>query len=174
MTVHPRDRSVSIAASPVDEGADPPDWSNTPAAIPDATSDTNTLSMLVCVSAVLVNASVKSPPITLSNSPAGIVVRLLQFCQDCPKSVPDDVSIRGKLVRLAQPRQVWLKSVPDDVSIRGKDVRLLQPRQARLKSVPDEVSMSGKDVRLLQLFQARKNLVTEDVSMSGKDVRPEQ
>ena len=72
---------MSIAASPVDEGADPPDWPNTPAAIPDATSDTRMLSMLVWVSAVFVNASLKYPPLTLSNSPAGIVVRLKHLSQ---------------------------------------------------------------------------------------------
>ena len=102
MTVHPRDRSVSIAASPVEDGAEPPDWSNTPAAIPDATSDTNTLSMLVCVRAVFVNALLKFPPLTLSNSPAGKLVRLLQPRQALTKSVPADVSIKGKLVRLRQ------------------------------------------------------------------------
>jgi len=104
VTVHPRDRSVSIAASPVDEGAEPPDWSNTrvPAAIPDATSDTNTLSMLVCVSAVFVNALVKSPPFTLSKALAGKLVRLLQLSQALGKSVPEDVSMSGKLVRLVQ------------------------------------------------------------------------
>ena len=108
MTVHPRDRSVSIAASPVADGAEPPDWLNTrvPAAIPDATSDTRMLSMLVWVSAVLLNASLKFPPFTLSNSPAGIVVRLLQ------------------------PRQAWVNLVPADVSMSGKLVRLLQPYQA--------------------------------------------
>ena len=83
--------------------------------MPDATSDTRMLSMLVCVRAVFVNASVKSPPFTLSNNPAGIVVRLEQFCQALLKSVPDDVSIRGKLVRLVQPRHALLKSVPDEV-----------------------------------------------------------
>ena len=102
MTVQPRDRSVSIAASPVDEGAEPPDWSNTPAAIPDATSDTNTLSMLVCVRAVFLNASAKFPPLTLSKALAGKLVRLLQLFQALPKVVPADVSIRGKLVRLLQ------------------------------------------------------------------------
>ena len=83
MTVQPRDRSVSIAASPVDEGADPPDWLNTrvPAAIPDVTSDTRMLSMLVCVSAVFANASVKSPPFTLSKALAGKLVRLVQSRQ---------------------------------------------------------------------------------------------
>jgi len=83
VTVQPRDRSVSIAASPAADGAEPPDWPNTrvPVAIPDATSDTRMLSMLVWVKAVLVNASVKSPPFTLSNSPAGIVVRLEQLYQ---------------------------------------------------------------------------------------------
>jgi len=34
--------------------------------------------MLVWVRSVFVNASVKFPPFTLSNSPAGIVVRLEQ------------------------------------------------------------------------------------------------
>ena len=128
MTVQPRDRSVSIAASPVDEGADPPDWLNTrvPAAIPDATSDTRMLSMLVCVSAVLVNASVKFPPFTLSKALAGKLVRLEQLRQAKMKLVPADVSIKGKLVRLVQSCQAVLKLVPADVSIRGKLVRLLQ------------------------------------------------
>ena len=125
MTVHPRDRSVSIAGWPVPaDGAEPPDWSNTPAAIPDATSDTRMLSMLVWVSAVLANASAKSPPFTLSNSPAGIVVRLGQPCHAWKKLVPEDVSIRGKLVRLEQYFQARSKLVPEDVSIRGKLVRL--------------------------------------------------
>ena len=132
MTVQPRDRSVSIAASPVDEGAEPPDWPNTlvPAAMPDATSDTRMLSMLVCVSAVLSNASVNCPPLTLSNSPAGIVVRLVQLFQARKKRVPEDVSIRGKLVRLEQRSHANVKSVPDDVSIGEKLVRLLQLYQA--------------------------------------------
>jgi len=114
VTVHPRDRSVSIAASPVDEGADPSDWSNTrvPVAIPDATSDTRMLSMLVWVSAVFVNASVKFPPFILSKALAGKLVRLLQLYQAKLKRVPADVSIRGKLVRLEQSYQVWLKLVP--------------------------------------------------------------
>jgi len=104
VTVQPRDRSVSIAASPVADGAEPPDWSNTrvPAAIPDATSDTNTLSMLVCVSAVFVNASVKSPPLTLSKALAGKLVRLVQLNHALAKLVPEDVSMSGKLVRLVQ------------------------------------------------------------------------
>ena len=72
--------------------------------MPDATSDTNTLSMLVWVRAVSVNASVKFPPFTLSNSPAGIVVRLEQPRHALAKSVPADVSMSGKLVRLEQPR----------------------------------------------------------------------
>ena len=132
MTVQPRDRSVSIAASPVDEGADPPDWLNTrvPAAIPDATSDTRMLSMLVCVRAVFKNALAKFPPLTLSKALAGKLVRLEQPYQARLKSVPADVSIRGKDVRLLQPRQVWLKLVPEDVSIREKLVRLEQSRQA--------------------------------------------
>ena len=112
MTVQPRDRSVSIAASPVEDGAEPPDWPNTPAAIPDATSDTRMLSMLVWVSAVFVNASVKFPPFILSKALAGKLVRLLQLYQAKLKRVPADVSIRGKLVRLEQSYQVWLKLVP--------------------------------------------------------------
>ena len=88
------------------------------------------LSMLVWVRAVLVNASVKSPPLTLSNSPAGIVVRLVQYCQARSKRVPADVSIRGKLVRPVQFSHALAKSVPADVSIRGKLVRLEQFRQA--------------------------------------------
>ena len=98
--------------------------------MPDATRETRMLSMLVCVSAVLVNASLKFPPWILSNSPAGKLVRLEQPFHACLKTVPEDVSIRGKLVRLEQSRQAYLKSVPDDVSISGKLVRLLQPNQA--------------------------------------------
>ena len=72
---------MSIAASPVEDGAEPPDWSNTrvPAAIPDATSDTRMLSMLVCVSLVSINALVKFPPLTLSKALAGKLVRLVQL-----------------------------------------------------------------------------------------------
>ena len=104
MTVQPRDRSVSIAASPVDEGAEPPDWSNTrvPVAMPDVTRETRMLSMLVWVKAVFVNASVKSPPFTLSKMFAGKLVRLKQLRQALLKSVPEDVSMSGKLVRLKQ------------------------------------------------------------------------
>ena len=49
--------------------------------MPDATSDTRMLSMLVCVRAVFVNASVKFPPFTLSKMFAGKLVRLLQSYQ---------------------------------------------------------------------------------------------
>ena len=73
--------------------------------MPDATRETRMLSMLVCVRAVLVNASVKSPPLTLSKALAGKLVRLLQYSQVWLKLVPEDVSIRGKLVRLVQLRQ---------------------------------------------------------------------
>ena len=137
---------MSIAASPVEDGAEPPDWSNTrvPALIPDATSDTRMLSMLVCVSAVFANASVKSPPFILSNNPAGIVVRLVQFSQAFLKLVPADVSIRGKLVRLLQSDQAAKKLVPAEVSIRGKLVRLVQLYQAAEKLVPADVSIKGK------------------------------
>jgi len=104
VTVQPRDRSVSIAASPVEDGADPPDWSNTrvPAAIPDATRETRMLSMLVSVRAVLVNASAKLLPFTLSKALAGKLIRLVQPYQAAKKSVPADVSISGKLVKLLQ------------------------------------------------------------------------
>ena len=122
--------------------------------MPDVTSDTRMLSMLVWVRAVSVNASVKSPPLTLSKALAGKLVRLVQSCHACLKVVPDDVSIRGKLVRLEQSYHACLKVVPDDVSIRGKLVRLEQSRHAYLKSVPDDVSISGKLVRLLHLYQA--------------------
>ena len=83
MTVQPRDRSVSIAASPVEDGAEPPDWSNTrvPVAMPDVTRETRMLSMLVWVKAVFVNASVKFPPFTLLKMFAGKLVRLAQLYQ---------------------------------------------------------------------------------------------
>ena len=172
MTVQPRDRSVSIAASPVADGAEPPDWSNTrvPAAIPDATSDTRMLSMLVWVSAVFVNAPIKFPPLTLSKALAGKLVRLEQPSHALTKSVPADVSIRGKLVRLVQLSQATLKLVPADVSISGKLVRLEQPRQAAKKLVPADVSIRGKLVRLEQLSQAASKLVPDDVSIRGKEV----
>ena len=153
MTVQPRERSVSIAGWPVPaDGADPPDWPNTlvPAAIPDATRETRMLSMLVCVSAVSVNASVKSPPFTLSKALAGIVVRLVQPNHACLKLVPEDVSMSGKLVRPEQPRHAWRKLVPEDVSMSGKLVRLLQLNQARSKSIPEDVSIRGKLVRPVQ------------------------
>ena len=171
MTVQPRDRSVVIAASPVDEGADPPDWPNTPAAIPDAASDTRMLSMLVWVSAVFANASVKSPPFTLSKALAGKLVRLEQSRHAWTNSVPADVSIRGKLVRLEQSRQARKKSVPEDVSIRGKLVRLVQSVHVRSKLVPADVSIRGKLVRLLQPNQASLKLAPADVSIRGKLVR---
>ena len=156
MTVHPRDRSVSIAASPAADGADPPDWSNfrVPAAIPDVTSETRMLSMLVWVSAVFANASANSPPFILSKALAGKLVRLVQLYQARSKSVPEDVSMRGKLVRLLHVFQAYLKLVPADVSIRGKLVRLEQLSHATAKLVPEDVSMSGKLVRLEQPRQA--------------------
>jgi len=92
--------------------------------------------MLVWVRAVFVNASVKSPPLTLSKALAGKLVRLVQFCQAPLKRVPEDVSMSGKLVRLSQLRHACLKSVPEEVSIRGKLVRLEQPYQVWLKLVP--------------------------------------
>ena len=74
--------------------------------MPDATSDTRMLSMLVWVRAVFVNASVKSPPLTLSKALAGKLVRLLQSRHASANSVPADVSMSGKLVRLEQSHQV--------------------------------------------------------------------
>ena len=176
MTVQPRDRSVSIAASPVADGAEPPDWLNTrvPAAIPDATSDTRMLSMLVCVSAVSLNAPSKFPPLTLSNSPAGIVVRLEQKSQADLKLVPEDMSMSGKLVRLEQKIHASRKLVPEDVSMSGKLVRLEQLTHARRKLVPEDVSMSGKLVRLEHSRQAKLKLIPADVSIRGKLVRLEQ
>ena len=73
--------------------------------MPDATRETRMLSMLVCVSAVPVNALVKFPPLTLSKALAGKLVRLLQLYQAKLKSVPADVSMSGKLVMLLQSRQ---------------------------------------------------------------------
>ena len=95
---------MSIAASPVEDGAEPPDWSNTrvPVAMPDVTSDTRMLSMLVWVRAVFVNALVKFPPFTLSKMFAGKLVRLEQPRQARSKKVPADVLMSGKLVRLKQ------------------------------------------------------------------------
>ena len=116
--------------------------------MPDVTSDTRMLLMLVSVRSVLVNALVKFPPFTLSNSPAGIVVRLEQPNQAREKLVPEDVSIRGKLVRLGQLCHAPEKLVPEDVSISGKLVRLEQLRHAPEKLVPEDVSISGKLVRL--------------------------
>ena len=151
MTVHPRDRSVSIAGWPVPtDGAEPPDWSNTPADMPDATSDTRMLSMLVWVRAVFANASVKSPPLTLSKALAGKLVRLVQLSHALVKSVPEEVSIKGKLVRLEQLLHASRKLFPEDVSMSGKLVRLEQLRHACSKLIPDEVLMKGKLVRLVQ------------------------
>jgi len=122
--------------------------------MPDVTSDTRMLSMLVCVRAVLSNAPTKFPPWILSNSPAGIVVRLEQPRHASRKLVPEDVSMSGKMVRLEQLRQAYAKSVPDDVSMSGKLVRLEQPNHALAKSVPADVSIRGKLVRLVQSRQA--------------------
>ena len=122
--------------------------------MPDATRETRMLSMLVWVSAVSLNASLKFPLFTLSNSPAGIVVRLLQPRQARLKLVPADVSIRGKLVRLVQFHQAAKNLVPADMSIRGKLVRLEQPFHAVAKLVPEDVSIRGRLVRLEQFCQA--------------------
>ena len=121
--------------------------------MPDATSDTRMLSMLVSVRAVLVNASVKSPPFILSKALAGKLVRLVQLSHALAKSVPADMSMSGKLVRLAQYPQARLKSVPADVSMSGKLVRLEQANHARSKFVPEDVSIKGKLVRPEQAIQ---------------------
>ena len=115
--------------------------------MPDATSDTRMLSMLVWVRAVSVNALLKSPPFTLSNSPAGKLVRPVQLSHALVKSVPEEVSIKGKLVRLEQLLHASRKLFPEDVSMSGKLVRLEQLRHARSKSVPEDVSIKGKLVR---------------------------
>ena len=86
--------------------------------------------MLVCVSAVLLNAAVKFPPLTLSKALAGKLVRLVQLYHALAKLVPEDVSIKGKLVRPEQSRHDPVKLVPEDVSIKGKLVRLEQLRHA--------------------------------------------
>ena len=86
--------------------------------------------MLVWVRAVIANALLKSPPLTLSKALAGKFFRFLQLRQVWLKVVPEDVSIRGKLVRLMQSRQAAKKLVPADVSIRGKLVRPVQSNHA--------------------------------------------
>ena len=80
MTVQPRERRVSIAASPVEDGAEPSDWSNTlvPVEMPEVTRETRILSIDSCDRLVLVKASVKSPPLILSKALAGKSVNELQ------------------------------------------------------------------------------------------------
>ena len=73
--------------------------------MPDATRETRMLSMLVCVSAVFVNALVNFPPFISSKALAGKLVRLLQSYHASRKLVPEDVSMSGKLVRLVQANQ---------------------------------------------------------------------
>jgi len=97
--------------------------------MPDATSDTNTLSMLVWVRAVFANASLKSPPFILSKALAGKLVRLEQLRHALAKLVPEDVSMSGKLVRLEQPFHASRKLFPEDVSMSGKLVRPEQLNQ---------------------------------------------
>ena len=70
--------------------------------MPDVTSDTNTLSMLVWVRAVFPNALAKFPPFTLSKALAGKLVRPVQSYHAALKTVPADVSMSGKDVRLLQ------------------------------------------------------------------------
>ena len=70
--------------------------------MPDVTRDTRMLSMLVWVSAVLLNASINRPPLTLSKALAGKLVRLRHLSHALVKSVPEEVSIKVKLVRLEQ------------------------------------------------------------------------
>ena len=47
--------------------------------MPDVTSDTRMLLMLVCVRAVFKNALAKFPPLTLSKALAGKFVRMMQL-----------------------------------------------------------------------------------------------
>ena len=128
--------------------------------MPDATSDTRMLSMLVWVSAVFVNALLKSPPLTLSKALAGKLVRPEQSFHASRKLSPEDVSMSGKLVRPEQLNQAPRKLFPEDVSIKGKLVRLEQPAHASPKYVPEDVSIKGKLVISDQSFQKLLKLVT--------------
>ena len=128
--------------------------------MPDVTRDTRMLSMLVCVSAVLLNAPLKFPPFILSNSPAGIVVRLLHLNQADLKLVPEDVSMSGKLVMLEQSSHASRKLVPEDVSMSGKLVRLEHQNQADRKLVPEDVSIRGREVSSDQSLQKLLKIVT--------------
>ena len=123
---------MSIAASPVDDGAEPPDWSNAlvPESMPEVASDTRILSIDSCDRLVSVKASVKSPPLILSKALAGKLVNEVQLRHAKIKLVPLDVSINGKLVNEVQLFHAASKLVPLDVSINGKLVNELQLRHA--------------------------------------------
>ena len=97
---------MSIAASPVDDGAEPPDWSNAlvPESMPEVASDTRILSIDSCDRLVSVKASVKSPPLILSKALAGKLVNEVQLSHAKLKRVPLEVSINGKLVSDEQSR----------------------------------------------------------------------
>ena len=99
VTVQPRDRSVSIAASPIADGADPPLWLKTlvPELIPDATRDTRIPSIDVWFRFVLLNACVKSPPLTLSKEWAGKLASEVHPDHVYPKLVPLEKLSSGKL-----------------------------------------------------------------------------
>ena len=69
-------------------------------------------------------------PVQESKKLAGKLVRPVQFCQEPPKLVPLEVSIKGKVVRPKQLRQALTKLIPLEVSIKGKVVRPVQLYQA--------------------------------------------
>lgn len=125
VTVQPRERIASIAASPVAEGALPPLWSNVPPLPLLELMLTSMLSILVWVKAVLINAPENWIAAQPSKKLEGKVARLEQLRQALLKFVPDEVLIKGKLVRLEQPNQVPIKFVPAAVFIKGKLVRKL-------------------------------------------------
>ena len=121
MTVHPRPVRVSIASSPAEEGADPPDWPNrsVPVLMPEATSETRMLSILASERFVLVKALKKSPPLISSKKFAGKLVSDVQLKNTLPKLVPEDVLSSVMVTTLALPNQVPLKLTTEDVLYEG-------------------------------------------------------
>ena len=176
MTVQPRERRVSIAASPVDDGAEPPDWSNTlvPVAIPDATRETRIPSMLASFRLVLSNVPIKLLPFTLSKTSDGKLISELQYCQHFSKLVPLEVSIKGKLVSELQLRHALKNLVTLEVSIKGKLVNEVQLNHEFKRSVALDVSIKGKLVNEVQSRHALSKLVPLDVSINGKLVNEVQ
>ena len=132
MTVQPRERSVSIAASPVDDGAEPPDWSNflVPVVMPEVTRETRMPSMLVSSNAVSSNADSKSPPWMMSKALAGKLSNASHLYHAAKKLTPLEKSSSGKLVSDEHRFQVLIKLVPLEVFINGKLVNEVQLRHA--------------------------------------------